>query len=360
MKKIRVLVVDDSAFMRRVISDIINSQPDMEAVGTARNGAEALVRIREHKPDVVTLDVEMPVVDGISALKNIMETDPLPVLMLSSLTQNGAELTLQALQLGAVDFITKPSGTISLDINKVGEEITRKIRVAASTHPQLRRAFPAKRMTDARSGFSQAVSMRQPPGSLHLDKLILLGTSTGGPRALHEVIPRLPAGLNAGILIVQHMPPGFTRSLAERLDTISAIMVKEAEHGEPVLPGFAYVAPGDYHLTVQGDGRQGHNRLQINLTKAPPVSGHRPSVDVMFESVAALDFAGQIVGVILTGMGQDGSRGVVAIKKKGARVIAEDASTCIVFGMPKMAIETGSVDKVVPLPDVAQEIVKML
>lgn len=359
MKKIKVLVVDDSAFMRKVISDIINSQNDMQVVGVARNGEEALQKAQELGPDVVTLDVEMPVMDGITALKKIMETDPVPVVMLSSLTQNGAEMTMKALQLGAVDFVPKPSGTISLDIAKVSEDIVRKVRIAALARPQIRRLFSgAGSLGSVARPVSPGIPLSRPVGG-RLEKLVLIGTSTGGPKALHEVIPRLPGDLEAGVLIVQHMPPGFTASLAARLDGISGLRVKEAEHGEVIAPGTAYVAPGDYHLLVMTDKETGLGRLLVNLTFDPPVSGHRPSVDAMFESVAR-SFWGHIVGVIMTGMGQDGAKGVIHLKKRGAKIIAEDSSTCIVFGMPKAAIETGQVDKVVPLPEIAQEIQRML
>lgn len=359
MKKIRVLVVDDSAFMRKVISDIINSQGDMQVVDVARNGEEALKKVRELKPDVVTLDVEMPVMDGITALKAIMQTAPLPVVMLSSLTQSGAELTMKALHYGAVDFVPKPSGTISLDIAKVGEDIVRKIRIAALAGSQVRRMH---------FGAAAPVSLVKPRvqesivpriESRRLEKLVVIGTSTGGPKALHDVIPRLPGDMNAGVLIVQHMPPGFTASLAQRLDGISHLKVKEAEHGEDVVPGTVYIAPGDRHLLVEAKQESGLRRLVTNLTLDPPVGGHRPSVDVMFESVAA-HFWGKIVAVIMTGMGHDGAKGIIHLKKKGATIIAEDSSTCIVFGMPKAAIETGVVDKVVPLPEIANEIQRML
>ena len=359
VKKIRVLVVDDSAFMRKVISDIINKEDDMQVIDVARNGEEALKKIKELNPDVVTLDVEMPVMDGITALKSIMETDPISVVMLSSLTQSGAELTMKALHFGAVDFVPKPSGTISLDIAKVSEDIVRKVRVAALARPQVRKM---------RYGAAVSPGLAQPKvqetlvpriESRRLEKLVLIGTSTGGPKALHEVIPRLPGDLGAAILIVQHMPPGFTASLAQRLDGISRLKVKEAEHGEIVVPGTAYIAPGDRHLLVTPKQESGFRQLVVNLTLDPPVGGHRPSVDAMFESVAA-SFWGDIVAVIMTGMGQDGAKGVLSLKKKGAKVIAEDSSTCIVFGMPKAAIETGQVDKVVALPEIAREIARML
>ncbi|MGE5417137.1 MAG: protein-glutamate methylesterase/protein-glutamine glutaminase [Acidobacteriota bacterium] len=355
MKKIRVLVVDDSAFMRRVISDIINKQPDMEAIGTSRNGKEALEKIKEMTPDVVTLDVEMPVMDGLEALERIMTEEPMPVIMLSSLTQSGADATMRALQRGAVDFIPKPSGTVSLDIEKVSDEIINKIRVAAGARASVRRlTIPPPTPIITRP---QLVKQATVQGQL--EKMVVIGTSTGGPKALHEVIPQLPGNLAAGVLVVQHMPPGFTKSLAERLDSLSNVNVKEAEDGEPVYPGCVYIAPGDFHLKVKQSGGPGSRRLNISLTKDPAVSGHRPSVDAMFES-AISEFWSPMVGVVMTGMGADGAKGVIGIKQKGGIVIAEDKSTCIVFGMPKSVIETGCADKIVPLPQIAQEIARSL
>lgn len=355
MTAIRVLVVDDSAFMRKVISDIVNDDPDMEVVGKARDGRDALRKIEELKPDVVTMDIEMPDMDGLAALKQLMESDPVPVIMISSLTKHGAEQTFKALQLGAVDFIAKPSGQISLDIDKVKDEIIRKIKTAAGTKNKLAN-FKYKEIVKPVQPVVTAV--KKIDRSSALEKIVLIGTSTGGPKALHEVIPRLPANINAGILIVQHMPAGFTRSLAERLDSMSQIKVKEAEHGEKIVAGCAYIAPGDYHLKVNRPAT-GLHELIVNLTKDPPQGGHRPSVDTMLES-AAQHFWADMVCVIMTGMGHDGSRGVQLIKERGGKVIAEHQSTCIVYGMPKAAVETGCVDKVVMLQDISSEVCRML
>ena len=350
MKVIRVLVVDDSAFMRRVISDIINARSDMRVVGTARNGEDAIAKIPQLKPDVVTLDLEMPVMDGISTLQRIMEWK-LPVIMLSSLTQAGADLTVRALQLGAVDFVPKPSGTISLDIANVADDIVSKIRIAARTQPQLK---------------GTAISRPLPRVGLEENAV----TTPGRPHRSHQTgvnwyfyrgdrghckkcFPVCPG--SGGHPWSQHMPSGFTRSLAERLDSFCALRVKEAEHGEPICEGTAYIAPGGCHLQVMRSQEQ----LLVNLSNHVLDSRYCPSVDVMLES-AAREFRGTAVVVILTGMGKDGSRGLIKIKEKGARVIAEDASTCVVFGMPRTAIETGCVDKIVALPDIAGEIEKML
>ncbi|HAA09090.1 MAG: protein-glutamate methylesterase/protein-glutamine glutaminase [Syntrophomonadaceae bacterium] len=354
MKPIRVLVVDDSAFMRKVISDIINNDPNMTVIGTARDGRDALKKIQELNPDVVTMDVEMPGLDGLAALEELMKISPLPVLMISSLTKRGTEQTVKALQLGAVDFIAKPSGPISLDIDTVKEEIISKIKIAAGTKNKLAN-FKYKTVISPVRPVSTFKELA--PGTT-LDKLVLIGTSTGGPKALHEVIPRLPEQINAGILIVQHMPPGFTRSLAERLDSLSQITVKEAEHGEEIIPGCAYIAPGDYHLTVSRPP-SGARELKVNLTKEQPRGGHRPAVDTMLESVAQLYWSDMIC-VIMTGMGNDGSQGVQLIKKRGGKVIAEHQSSCIVYGMPKAAIATGCVDKIVHLKDISSEVLRML
>ncbi len=354
MTEIKVLVVDDSVFMRRVISDIINGQPDMRVVATASNGKEALALARNFAPDVITMDVEMPVMDGLQALERIMSDTPLPVIMLSSLTQSGADATVRALHIGAVDFITKPSGSLSLDINKVAQDIIAKIRVAASARDKLRRPPVQKSRPPVPPPAPPVAAVYRSP-----DKMVLIGTSTGGPKALHEVIPRLPGNLPAAVLVVQHMPPGFTRSLADRINGMSALRVKEAEDGEPLLTGSVYIAPGDYHLKVRRLGEGLGRRLLINLTRDPAVSGHRPSVDAMIESVVR-EYWSKTLAVIMTGMGQDGTRGIAALRNKGGKVIAEDSSTCIVFGMPRSVIDAGHADHILPLPHIARGIVENL
>lgn len=357
MPKIKVLVVDDSAFMRKVITDIINESPEMEVVGRARDGKEALEQVMALKPDVLTMDVEMPGMDGLAALQQIMREHPVPVVMVSSLTRQGTEQTMKALQLGAVEFISKPSGQISLDMKEVGEDLKRKILVAAGTRKKLQnlyRSAEAIPTSVAKSSDKKGVDT-----TAILNKLVLIGTSTGGPKALHQVIPTFPGSLGAAVLVVQHMPSGFTKSLAERLDGVSRIKVKEAENGERVLPGCVYIAPGDYHLTVNLQVSQGIKELRIALNQNAPRGGHRPSVDVMLESVVQ-SFWSTMVCVIMTGMGSDGAAGLALVKERGGRTIAEDQSTCIVYGMPKAAVETGKVDKVVPLPNIGAEIIKFL
>ncbi len=362
MPEIRVLVVDDSAFMRKVISDMINTDPHMKVIEKARNGKDAIKKTRELKPDVVTLDIEMPGMDGLSALEEIMRTNPTPIIMLSSLTQAGAEQTVRALSLGAVDFIPKPSGQISLDIDKVRDELIRKIKIAAGTKKNLQNFNSIGQIS---YNTKQIFKDQTRPSVLHkaksttLTKLVAIGTSTGGPKALHQVIPSLPGSLDAAVLIVQHMPAGFTKSLAERLDTISSLQVKEAEDQEEIRPGYVYIAPGNYHLRVKANKSAINRKLYISLNQSPPYGGHRPSVDVLFNSIAE-EFWGHMVGVVMTGMGRDGAEGLTRIKDQGGYTIAEHQSSCIVYGMPRAAVETGKVDKITPLVDIGDEILKLL
>ncbi|PKM77681.1 MAG: chemotaxis response regulator protein-glutamate methylesterase [Firmicutes bacterium HGW-Firmicutes-15] len=356
MELIKVLVVDDSAFMRKVLSDIINSDPTMTVVAAARDGQDALQKIDHFKPDVITLDIEMPIMDGMQTLEKIMTDNPLPVIMVSSLTQSGAEHTIRALNLGAVDFIAKPSGQISLDIDKISGDILKKIKIAAGTKKKLPNI---NNISDFNPISSAVYKENVIDSKRQLNKLVLIGTSTGGPKALHQVLPKLPANINAGILVVQHMPPGFTKSLADRLNSLSQIKVKEAENGEEVLTGCAYIAPGDFHLNVLANREKQKKELFIKLTQESPQGGHRPSVNQMLQSVAG-QFWSDIVCVIMTGMGQDGTAGLKYIKDKGAKVIAEHQSSCVVYGMPKVAIESGLVDKVVPLSNISEEVTKML
>ncbi len=355
MPKTRVLVVDDSAFMRKVISDIINADPNLEVIDKARDGMDAIKKIKELKPDVVTMDIEMPGMDGLSALAQIMRETPVPIIMLSSLTKAGTEQTVKALSLGAVDFIPKPSGQISLDIDKVKDEIIGKIKIVAGTKKKLKNYNSISQFVEHKVAKGDKIVDKLKP----LQNLIAIGTSTGGPKALHQVIPKLPGSINAAILIVQHMPPGFTKSLAERLDSISNIKVKEAEDNELIIPGCAYIAPGDFHLTVKAKQMTNKNELYISLNQLPPFGGHRPSVDVMFNSIVE-EFQGRVIATIMTGMGSDGAEGLAKIKDKGGLTIAEDQSSCIVYGMPRAAIEKGKVDRVVPLTSISDEILRLL
>ncbi len=367
--KYKLLIVEDSAFMRKVISDFFKDHPAIEVIGTARNGKDAIKKIRELKPDVVTMDVEMPELNGIETLKYIMEISPVPVVMLSSFTEKGARQTLLAMEYGAVDFVTKPGGTISLDLHKVKEELIHKVELAAK--------IPIEKLKKHRKSLSESQSdepafheksvlyynrnfigkMEKNDWRRTADKIVLIGTSTGGPRALQEVITRLPESFPAPILIVQHMPPGFTKSLAERLDQISRIRVKEAEQGEIVEKGTAYIAPGGFHLKLRKIGS--HYELFLD-DQEPPRAGHRPSVDALFESVSQFNELDKIA-VIMTGMGSDGSKGLIALKKSGNVIaIAESPETCIVYGMPKSAIGTQLIDEVVNVNEIAMTIMRYL
>ncbi|MCS7191143.1 MAG: chemotaxis response regulator protein-glutamate methylesterase [Fimbriimonadales bacterium] len=341
MRRIRVLVVDDSMFMRRMISDLLSQDAELEVVGAARNGQEGLEMARQLKPDVITLDVEMPVMDGVTMLQQLMQAQPTPVLMLSSLTTEGAEITLKCLELGAVDFVTKPSGAISLDIYKISSQIIEKVKAVARARVAVAPPTASLPPTSMRVSTPIGRPTQDAP-------LVVIGASTGGPRALSTVMGSLPAGLHAKLLLIQHMPEGFTRSLAERLDRISAFTVREAQGGEILEPGMAYLAQGGRHLKVERGGK-------LTLTQDPPVHGVRPAVDVTLLSVAQ-NYQGGVVVAILTGMGSDGAAGVRALHAKGAYTIAEDESTCVVFGMPRAAIQTGCVQRVVPLHQVAEAI----
>ncbi|WP_246939880.1 protein-glutamate methylesterase/protein-glutamine glutaminase [Bacillus pinisoli] len=359
MGKVRVLIVDDSAFMRKMISSFLEEDDRFEVIDVARNGKDAVQKVVELKPDVVTLDVEMPILNGLEALKEIMKIHPVPVVMLSSTTKEGAENTILAMQYGAVDFIPKPSGAISLDIDKVKDEITEKVFLAAKVnarnlrhHTQIAKT-PTKIVEDC-SKIEKNNSILK--GFSLSKKLICIGTSTGGPRALQQVLTKLPKETDAPIVIVQHMPPGFTKSLADRLHTICQIDVKEAEDGEVLKKGVAYIAPGGYHLKVVKLGVS----LAAKLEKTPPKNGHRPAVDVLFDSISDItDYAK--VAVIMTGMGSDGTEGLKRLKDSGeVKSIAESEETCIVYGMPKTAIASNKIDVVARLEQIAEEILKMI
>lgn len=362
MEKIKVLIVDDSAFMRKVISEFLSEDHRIEVVGTARNGQEAIKKVKSLNPHVVTLDVEMPVMDGLEALEIIMKECPTPVVMLSSTTKEGADNTFIAMQDGAFDFILKPSGAISLDLIKVKQEIIDKVLAAsrANVHKLQKNAINIQRVSSETEKYSKIESNVKSGSTIVLNnwnygkkKIIVIGTSTGGPRALQTVMTDLPKSIDAPILVVQHMPPGFTKSLAERLDSLSQIHVKEAEDGEMIQKGTAYVAPGGYHLKVKKAGMG----LAIVLEKSALRNGHRPSVDVMFESVSELDDFAKIA-VIMTGMGSDGANGLIQLKERGqVKAIAESQNSSIVFGMPKAAIATRLIDSVEDVNHIAKTIV---
>jgi len=347
---IRVLVVDDSAFMRRIISEAITAEPDMEVAGQAINGLDALVKVEQTQPDVVTLDVEMPEMDGLAALRHLMARYPRPVIMLSSLTQAGALTTIRALTIGAVDFVAKPSGSISLDFHRVREELIQKIRTAARARIHAPAAHPPA-LAAPRIPTPSVPAPRRPAlalGAAPFDTLVAIGTSTGGPRALATVVPGLADDGRTAYLIVQHMPAGFTRSLAERLDSTSSLHVREAEQGDRLVAGTVLVAPGDFHLQLSA-------HATVQLFQGPRVHGVRPSVDVMLESVAQ-HYGARVVCAILTGMGVDGADGAVAVRAKGGFVIAEDEATCVVWGMPRAVAERKAANRIVRLENVSTAI----
>ena len=373
---IRVLIADDSAFMRKVLSDMFAKQSDFQVVGTAVNGKDTIDKVKKFQPDLLTLDVQMPVMDGLEALAIIMDECPLPVVMISSMTQRGTDATIRALALGAVDFVGKAGGPIS-KIDTIEEEILTKCREAAGAHvaktratvkpkayalkpvtpppapetPPVMKRIEPKRRTGFVLGTKPVINKIPAPtpvkpvttltsNSLSNKKLVVIGTSTGGPQALQTVITSLPGDLPCGVVVVQHMPAGFTKSLADRLNSISEIAVKEAENDEIIKAGQVYIAPGNFHLRIApiaGSGRK------IVLSQEPPVGNHRPAVNVMFDSA---------------GMGSDGCEGMKKIKAQGGYSIAQNEESCVVYGMPKAVVDAGLADEIQPLGKIAEAIVE--
>ncbi len=355
MTKTRVVVIDDSALVRSMLSEIINRQPDMQCVGTAPDPLVARQMIRELDPDVVTLDVEMPRMDGLDFLEKLMRLRPMPVVMVSTLTERGAEVTLRALELGALDFVAKPRIGIANGLAQLADDITDKIRGAARA--QIRRVVsppPASADTRAGSGPATAAPAVAPLGRLSTEKIIFIGASTGGTEATKDVLVNLPADCPA-VMITQHMPPGFTTSYAARLDSLCRIRVAEARDGERVLPGHAYLAPGGRHLAVE---RSGANYL-ARVTDGDPVNRHKPSVEVLFESAARV-VGPNALGVMLTGMGADGAKAMRAMREAGSYNIAQDEASCVVFGMPKEAIAQGAVHEVLALSKISTRLLERL
>jgi two-component system chemotaxis response regulator CheB len=347
--KTKVLIVDDSALIRSVMKEIINSQPDMEVVGAAPDPLVARELIKQTHPDVLTLDVEMPKMDGLDFLEKLMRLRPMPVVMVSSLTERGSEITMRALELGAVDFVTKPKISIQHGMLEYTELITEKIRTAARARVK---AAPPRQPAGSAQAAASLPPLRNPLTSS--EKLIIIGASTGGTEAIKEFLLQMPSDC-PGILITQHMPEGFTRSFAKRLDSLCRISVSEAAGDERILPGHAYIAPGHSHLLL---ARSGANYV-TRLDQGPPVNRHRPSVDVLFRSAAAC--AGKnAVGVILTGMGKDGAQGMLEMKHAGAYNFAQDEASCVVFGMPREAIAVGAADEVGPLSELPARVLHYL
>lgn len=342
---IRVLIVDDSAFMRKLIAKIIAAEPDLTVAATARQGRDALDKLEKLEIDVITLDVEMPVLDGLETLRRIMDSKPKPVVMLSTATKKGSETTVQALALGAVDFIAKPSGPISLDLEVVAEQIVQKVRLAASAQ--------VKGPTKAAFSPKKTASLTFPPPALGAaEKLVIIGSSTGGPRAIEEVFGQIPPNLPAGILVIQHMPKDFTRSFAERLDSLFPFPVKEAAPGDLIENGKALVAPGDFHLLVGKDRR-------VYLNQDERVLFLRPAIDITMNSLPPV-FGNRILGIILTGMGRDGAKGMASIKEAGGLTIAQDKDSSTVYSMPRVIAENGHADYILPLNRIGEAITRLV
>jgi len=341
-RPIRVLVVDDSAFVRQALARMLGNEADIQVVGLAIDGQDGVEKTAALRPDVVTLDIQMPRMGGLEALKRIMAESPVPVLLLSSLTREGAGVTLQGLELGAIDFVDKSRVQGNMNLLNLAEEVKAKVRALAGIPPHLPSAGPAP--------LAPVRAPRRAPHAPQSD-VVVIGTSTGGPPALQAIIPRLPEDLSAAVLVVQHMPVGFTRSLAERLDARSEVRVREAQDGETVEPGTVLVAPAGNHMKLR---RKGHV-VRIVLDDEPRASLHRPSIDVLMVS-AARAYGNRALGVVLTGMGADGVEGLRAIHEAGGRTLAESEETCIIYGMPKAAVEAGVVDRSVPLTRMAEEI----
>ena len=349
---IKVLIVDDSAFMRVVLAKLLEQDSLIQVIGTARNGREAVERVKSLHPDVVTMDIEMPELNGIDALKSIMKECPTPVIMLSAHTTEGAEANLDGLKYGAFDFLAKPENLYRANLDAIGAELLVMVKSAAKTQVQ-RLAPPVSNsvMTSPRSSVRPTVKTDK-----KVRQIVAIGTSTGGPRALETILTSLPASIGCPILIVQHMPPNFTKSLADRLNRMCQIGIVEATHNQGIENGVAYIAPGGYHMEVVF--RNGQYRIGLN--EQPKRNEHRPSVDVLFESVAELDDVKKHY-VLMTGMGNDGAQGMLVGKQKGASsTMAESQKTCVVFGMPKAAIELNCVDQVVPLPMIGEKIIEQL
>jgi two-component system chemotaxis response regulator CheB len=351
-KKVRVLIVDDSASVRQTLTHIFEADPEIEVIGSAADPFMAAKKIQEHVPDVITLDVEMPRMDGITFLRKIMSQHPIPVVMCSSLTEAGSETLMQALEAGAVDIITKPKIAAADYLEETAQRICEVVKNAS--HARLRGTSDYKRKPHVPEAKLTADAVLPPPSGKAMarttEMVVCIGASTGGTEALREVLEALP-GNTPGIVIVQHMPANFTAAFANRLNSLCEVSVKEAKHGDPVLRGHVLIAPGDKHLLLERQGA----RYTVSIKEGPLVSRHRPSVDVLFRSAARAAGA-NAMGVILTGMGDDGARGMLEMQQAGAFTVAQDEASCIVFGMPKEAIAHGGVDKTMSLEHVAREI----
>lgn len=353
-RKISVVIVDDSAFMRKSLSIMLESDPDIKVIGTARNGQEGLELVKNLRPDVATLDIEMPVMDGLTALKKIMNECPTSVIMVSSLTTEGADSTLKALELGAVDFIPKELSYVNVNITKIKEDLISKVKEIVKQKVIKERLNRLRSIS--KSGQQEVVRKPQSQIPQIGFKAVAIGISTGGPLSLQKIIPVLSERINVPIFIVQHMPPKFTKSLADRLNLLSKLNVKEAENGEPVQNRTVYIAPGGFHMTIRKNGMASN---QIVISSEPSTTLHRPSVDVMINSVVGL-YGKHTLGVIMTGMGKDGFEAIKNLKSLGGYSIAQDEPTCIVYGMPKAIVDAGFADNILPLEKIPEIINKVV
>lgn len=356
-KRIRVLVVDDSAVMRKLVTNLLEKDPEIQVIATAIDGLFALSKIEQLKPDVVTLDVDMPRLDGLTALEQIVSRFAIPVVMLSALTMRGARLAMQAIEKGAMDFVAKPK--VASQIGEVAEELIEKVKAAAHSRPLLMSGEPAAQR-GPKTGTGALVlppslmapSVAAPAKDQAPVKLVAIGASSGGPHALRYLLPKLPADFPAGIVVVQHLPESFTGMFAKWLDELCKIKVREARDGSMATRGCALIAPGDAHLKV----KRRSNGAEAKLDRGIPVNGHKPSVDVLFHSVAE-EYGDQVLAVIMTGMGGDGSDGIGQIQKAGGLTVAQDEKSCMIFGMPKVAIKKGFIDRVVALDEMASYLI---
>jgi two-component system chemotaxis response regulator CheB len=361
---INVLVVDDSALMRKVISDILSEDGEIKVIGTARNGLDAVEKVEKLRPDVVTLDIEMPTLDGLHALGYIMSECPTPVVILTAVDPRSAEKTLNAFEYGAVDFIQKPSGNISLNISDIANDIRLKVKIAAKVDLK-KLGFMEEHVHSRETAVKKQPDMTAKPVEeprkklLSNQKILAIASSTGGPRALEQVIPKLPGDLRVPVVIVQHMPAGFTASLAQRLDTQSQLTVCEAKNGDVLQAGVVYIAPGNYHMEIVQKNINGRTSEVVALNQNPREQGVRPCANILFKSLVPL-YGQNILAVVLTGMGADGADGAEGIKRAGGKVITEDEKSCVVYGMPKVVVQRGLSDSVVTLEKISSEIVQML
>jgi two-component system, chemotaxis family, protein-glutamate methylesterase/glutaminase len=349
LRKVSVIIVDDSTFMRKAIRRMLTSDPDIEIIGEAGDGLAGLETIKKLRPSVVTLDVQMPGMDGLQTLQKIMDDFPTPVIMVSSQTNEGAEITMKALEIGAVDFVDKSTCGSAMDIMQLTDALISKVKVLSKV--DLNKVGGRRKIRPLTIKHQQTVPSPRSKFLANPSSVVAIGTSTGGPMALETVLTGIPADYPAAILVVQHMPRGFTASLANRLNELCAIEVREAKNDDQIVPGTVYIGKSGFHLKIE----RTHPGAKIHLDHYPADSAHRPSVDVMMESLAE-NWQGRMIGVVLTGMGEDGKLGVQAMREKGARIFAQDEATSVVYGMPKAAVNTGCVDKIMSPERIAQEL----